>query len=74
MAYGWDELADGAKFVVAYPDGVGKTWNVGTFVAIGPDSATQLDECAAPHPTSVMHLHGTVNRLIRYDGGPGMGP
>jgi hypothetical protein len=28
-AYGWDELADGAKFVVvAYPDGVGRAWNV----------------------------------------------
>ena len=28
-AYGWDELADSAKFVVAYPDGVGRAWNVG---------------------------------------------
>ena len=27
-AYGWDELADSAKFVVAYPDGVGRAWNV----------------------------------------------
>ena len=26
--YGWDELADDAKFVVAYPDGVGRAWNV----------------------------------------------
>src|SRR4029077_3787151 len=25
--YGWDPLADSAKFVVAYPDGVGATWN-----------------------------------------------
>jgi polyhydroxybutyrate depolymerase len=127
-AYGWDELADGAKFVVAYPDGVGRAWNVsgccgrpgreniddvgfvnavvsdvatklnvdqnrlyatgisnggmlayalacnsGTFAAIGPDSATQLDKCAAPHPTSVMHIHGTADRLIRYDGERGMG-
>jgi polyhydroxybutyrate depolymerase len=127
-AYGWDELADSAKFVVAYPDGVGRAWNVegccgrpgreniddvgfinavvddiaanvnvephrryatgisnggmmayalacntGTFAAIGPDSATQLDKCTAPHPTSVMHIHGTADRLIRYDGGPGMG-
>ena len=23
-AYGWDELADSAKFAVAYPDGVGR--------------------------------------------------
>jgi polyhydroxybutyrate depolymerase len=127
-AYGWDELADGAKFVVAYPDGVGRAWNVGgccgrpgreniddvgfinaviddiaghvtidpkrryatgisnggmlayalacntgTFAAIGPDSATQLDKCAAPHPTSVMHIHGTADPRIRYDGDPGSG-
>jgi polyhydroxybutyrate depolymerase len=26
-AYGWDQLADTAKFVVAYPDGVGRAWN-----------------------------------------------
>jgi polyhydroxybutyrate depolymerase len=127
-AYGWDELADSAKFVVAYPDGVGRAWNVGgccgrpaqeniddvgfitavvtdvaanvgidvrrryatgisnggmmaytlacetgAFAAIGPDSATQLDACQSPHPTSVMHIHGTADRLIRYNGGPGMG-
>ena len=108
-AYGWDELADSAKFVVAYPDGAGRAWNVegccgrpgreniddvgfinavvddiaanvnvdphrryatgisnggmmayalacntGTFTAIGPDSATQLEKCTAPHPTSVI--------------------
>ena len=47
--------------------------DAGTFAAIGPDSATQLDDCATPHPTSVMHIHGTADRLIRYDGGPGMG-
>jgi polyhydroxybutyrate depolymerase len=127
-AYGWDQLADSAKFVVAYPDGVGRAWNVsgccgrpaqeniddvgfitavvndisgnvgvdakrvyatgisnggmmsytlacntGTYAAIGPDSATQLDACESPHPTSVMHIHGTADRLIRYGGGPGMG-
>jgi polyhydroxybutyrate depolymerase len=128
-AYGWDQLADSAKFVVAYPDGLNRAWNVnggccgrpsrdgiddvafitaavadiggnvgidhtrvyatgisnggmmsytlacntGTFAAIGPDSATQLDPCRAPHPTSVMHIHGTADRLIRYDGGQGAG-
>jgi polyhydroxybutyrate depolymerase len=127
-AYGWDQLADSAKFVVAYPDGVGRAWNAGgccgqpgreniddvgfinavvndtvanvnvdphrryatgisnggmmayalacntgIFAAIGPDSATQLDACKAPHPTSVLHIHGTADRLIRYDGGPGVG-
>jgi polyhydroxybutyrate depolymerase len=128
-AYGWDQLADSAEVVVAYPDGEGRAWNTsggccgrparenvddvgfvtavvndisanvgidanrvyatgisnggmmsyalacntGIFAAIGPDSATQLDACAAPHPTSVMHIHGTGDRLIRYDGEPGVG-
>lgn len=27
--YGWDELADAAKFVVAYPDGAVRAWNTG---------------------------------------------
>ena len=125
-SYGWDPLADSAKFVVAYPDGVGQAWNghgccgqpareniddvgfitaiVGRisaamgidkarvyatgmsnggimsyalacnssiFAAIGPNSATQLDACAAPHPTSVIHIHGTADRLVPYNGGHG---
>jgi polyhydroxybutyrate depolymerase len=124
--YGWDALADSAKFVVAYPNGVGATWNghgccgksereniddvgfittmVGQisaglpidkarvyatgisnggimsyalacnsamFAAIGPDSATMLDACTAPHPTSVIHIHGTSDRLVPYTGGQG---
>jgi polyhydroxybutyrate depolymerase len=129
-AYGWDALADSAKFVVAYPDGVDRAWNVdgggccgrpardgiddvafitaavgdigrnvgidpkrvyvsgisnggimsytlacntAVFAAVGPDSATQLNPCRSPHPTSVMHIHGTADRLVRYDGGPGAG-
>jgi polyhydroxybutyrate depolymerase len=127
-SYGWDELADGAKFVVAYPDGVGRAWNVNgccgrparqnianvgfisavvsdvaanvaidparvyatgisnggmmaytlacntnLFAAIGPDAATQLDPCPSPRPTSVVHVHGTGDRNIRYDGQPGDG-
>jgi polyhydroxybutyrate depolymerase len=127
-AYGWDELADKAKFVVAYPDGLHRAWNTngggccgrparegvddvrfisavvadvaknvsvnvaqvyatgisnggimaytlacntGVFAAIGPDSATQLDPCPSPHPTSVLHIHGTADRLIPYKGGRG---
>ena len=125
-SYGWDQLADSAKFVVAYPDGVGHTWNAhgccgtaeqeniddvgfitamvgevstslpidaarvyatgisnggimtyalacnsGIFAAIGPDAATQLDPCTAPHPTSVIHIHGTDDRLVPYNGGQG---
>jgi len=122
-SYGWDQLADSAKFVVAYPDGVGRSWNAhgccakamreniddigfitamvgqisdglpidkprvyaagisnggilsyalacntGIFAAIGPDSATQMDACPAPHPTSVIHIHGTADRLVPYNG------
>ncbi|MGB6207174.1 alpha/beta hydrolase family esterase [Mycobacterium sp.] len=129
-SYGWNELADSSKFVVAYPDGLNRAWNVNgggccgrsakegiddvafitaavadigrnvgidaarvyatgisnggimsytlacetaIFAAIGPDSATQLNACDSPHPTSVMHIHGTADRLIRYDGGRGAG-
>ena len=43
------------------------------FAAIGAESATQLEDCATPHPPSVMHIHGTADRFIHYDGGPGMG-
>src|ERR1700760_1745259 len=127
-AYGWDQLADSARFAVAYPDGLGRAWNTGggccgrsskdgvddvgfitsvvadigknvavdqsriyatgisnggmmsyalacntgLFAAIGPDSATQL-ACPSPHPTSVLHIHGTADRLIPYDGTPGAG-
>jgi polyhydroxybutyrate depolymerase len=126
--YGWDQLADDAKFVAAYPDGVGRAWNAGgccgrpaqeniddigfinaavndisrnvgidsariyatgisnggmmayalacnsaTFTAIGPVAATQLSHCSAPHPTSVIHIHGTADQVIRYDGGPSAG-
>lgn len=128
-SYGWNQLADSAKFVVAYPDGLGRAWNSGgdccgrsnrdnvddvafitaavrdiagnigidptriyatgisnggmmayklacntaVFAAIGPDSATQLDSCPAPSPTSVVHIHGTADQMIRYGGQPGQG-
>ena len=45
--------------------------NSDIFAAIGPDSATQLDACTAPHPTSVIHIHGTADRLVPYNGGQG---
>jgi polyhydroxybutyrate depolymerase len=128
--YGWDKMADASKFVVAYPDGLNRAWNVngggccgrpakqgvddigfitaavadigknlridasrvyaagmsngaimsytlacetGIFAAIGPVSGTQLDPCRSPHPTSVIHIHGTADRLIPYNGGQGAG-
>ncbi|MCV7444878.1 polyhydroxybutyrate depolymerase [Mycobacterium paraense] len=126
--YHWDGLADSGKFLVAYPDGLGRAWNVdgetccgrsgrdgvddvgfikaavadvaknlgvdparvyatgmsngaimaftlacttGLFAAIGPVAGTQLNACRTPHPTSVMHIHGTTDRLVPYGGGPG---
>jgi poly(3-hydroxybutyrate) depolymerase len=126
--YGWDRLADSGKFVVAYPDGVDRAWNVdgegccgrpgregvddvafisaavadivkhvGTnrgrvyvtgmsnggimsytlacttdiFAAIGPVAGTLLNRCPNPHPMSIMHIHGTADRLVPYGGGQG---
>lgn len=43
------------------------------FAAIGPDSATQLGDCPAPKPLSVLHIHGTADTRIRYNGGQGDG-
>ena len=43
------------------------------FAAIGPDSATLLGTCPAPKPVSVLHIHGTADKRIRYDGGEGEG-
>jgi polyhydroxybutyrate depolymerase len=128
-AYGWDALADREQFVVAYPDGLDRAWNVGggccgspgrtnvddvafvhqvvatvsrqlpidpgrvyatgisnggmlayrlacdtaLFAAIGPNAATLLGPCPSPAPTSVIHIHGTADRNIPYDGSPGTG-
>lgn len=126
--YGWDQLADSARFVVAYPDGLDGAWNVdgesccgrpgregvddvafiaaavadiaknvGTdparvyvagmsnggimsytlacatdiFAAIGPVAGTQLNGCPNPRPVSIMHIHGTADRLVPYNGGQG---
>jgi polyhydroxybutyrate depolymerase len=126
--YKWDGFADSAKFVVAYPDGLGRAWNVDgetccgrsgrtgvddvgfiraavadiaknvgidaarvyatgmsnggimsytlacatdIFAAIGPVAGTQLNACRSPRPMSVMHIHGTADRLVPYGGGPG---
>jgi polyhydroxybutyrate depolymerase len=127
-AYKWDEVADSGKFVVAYPDGLDRSWNVDgetccgrsgrervddvgfvsaavadivknvginpakvyatgmsnggimsytlacttdIFSAIGPVAGIQLNPCRSPHPASVMHIHGTADRLVPYNGGQG---
>ena len=124
-AYGWDAVADQKKFLVAYPDGVRRTWNVSpdccgvaarddvddvgfltrlatafgdrvdprrvyatgisngallsyrlacetdTFAAIGPVAGTMINPCPSPKPISIIHIHGTTDPTIPYQGGPG---
>jgi polyhydroxybutyrate depolymerase len=43
------------------------------FAAIGPDSATLLGDCPSPKPVSIIHIHGTADHNIPYDGSPGTG-
>ena len=43
------------------------------FAAIGPDSATELGSCPDPRPLSVIHIHGTADTRIPYQGGEGKG-
>ncbi|OLB77965.1 MAG: polyhydroxybutyrate depolymerase [Actinobacteria bacterium 13_2_20CM_2_71_6] len=43
------------------------------FAAIGPDSATLLGTCPSPKPVSVIHIHGTADPNIPYNGGEGDG-
>jgi polyhydroxybutyrate depolymerase len=44
QAYGWDDLADEAGFVVAYPDGAGRSWNAGD--CCGAAEAEDVDDVA----------------------------
>ena len=41
------------------------------FAAIGPVAGIQLNPCRSARPTSVMHIHGTADRLVPYGGGQG---
>jgi polyhydroxybutyrate depolymerase len=40
------------------------------FAAIGPMAATQFDRCTDPKPTSVMHIHGLADDVVRFNGTP----
>jgi polyhydroxybutyrate depolymerase len=42
-AYGWDAAADRAGFVVAYPDGIGRSWNAGG-TCCGPARRDAVDD------------------------------
>ncbi|HEX5202095.1 MAG TPA: PHB depolymerase family esterase [Actinoplanes sp.] len=117
QAYGWNATADRDGFLVAYPDGVDRTWNgpaaddiafvadlvaaVGAaapvnlarvyatgissgatlayrlacvttlLAAIAPVAGTLAGPCPDPQPISVLHIHGTADKIIPYGGGPG---
>lgn len=42
-AYGWDKQADKHGFVVAYPDGIGRSWNAGG-ICCGPAMKNNIDD------------------------------
>ena len=44
-----------------------------TFAAIAPVAGTIVTECDAPHPASVLHIHGLEDERVRYDGETGSG-
>lgn len=37
--------------------------------AIAPVAATMLPDCPNPAPVSVLHVHGTADRVVHFDGG-----
>ncbi len=43
-SYGWDQLADSEKFVVAYPDGVKRAWNVNGGGCCGRPAQENIDD------------------------------
>jgi polyhydroxybutyrate depolymerase len=45
-SYGWDQLADSEKFVVVYPDGVNRAWNVNGGGCCGKPAREGVDDVA----------------------------
>jgi polyhydroxybutyrate depolymerase len=45
-SYGWDQLADSSKFVVAYPNGVNRAWNVNGGGCCGKPAREHIDDVA----------------------------
>jgi polyhydroxybutyrate depolymerase len=43
-SYGWDQLADSKRFVVAYPDGVNRAWNVNGGGCCGKPAREHVDD------------------------------
>ncbi|BCJ68029.1 PHB depolymerase family esterase [Polymorphospora rubra] len=126
-AYGWPAQADRDGFLVAFPDGLNRSWAVAPdccgppardgvddvafvsevvhdiadtlpvdpartyvtgmsnggmlayrlacdteiFAAVGAVATKLVGGCPDPAPTSVLHIQGRLDEVIRYDGGPG---
>lgn len=45
-SYGWDQLADSEKFVVAYPNGLNRAWNVNGEGCCGKPAREHVDDVA----------------------------
>ena len=45
-AYSWDELANSQWFLVAYPDGLNRSWNVNGGGCCGPPARDGVDDVA----------------------------
>jgi polyhydroxybutyrate depolymerase len=45
-AYGWDQLADSAKFIAVYPEGVKRAWNVNGGGCCGRPAQENIDDVA----------------------------
>ena len=58
-AYGWDELADREGFLVAYPDGLHRSWNAGG-MCCGPALRNQVDDTG--------FLDRLIETLIAHEG------
>jgi polyhydroxybutyrate depolymerase len=43
------------------------------FATIGPVSAAMLNDCPSPEPISVIHIHGTADTNVPFDGSRGTG-
>ncbi|MEE3852940.1 PHB depolymerase family esterase [Gordonia sp. LSe1-13] len=41
------------------------------FAAVAPVAGTVVTDCDDAGPTSLLHIHGTADESVRYDGGPG---
>jgi len=65
---GFDNLAEGESFIVAYPEGPYQYWDYGAVAATISDDIT--DACSADNSVSVIYLHGTHDSVIPWKGKP----